>query len=265
MTPIFAPYGTAYSFRAPVVKTGSTNFVVQADWGVSGSGPAAGDVKVIKDGASIANITTLPVIYSTSYAWAFSLSAAEMSADEIIVQVVNRTYLTDQMFRIITTPQGALRSRLLGTGSTASSIVLDASASSLTDAYKGAVIAIIAGTGTGLNSVITGYNGTSKAAAISDAWGTSTDATSVYALYPQGVYGLTASQVESAVMDATGGIETGVTFRQDLRLLSAMLLGKVSGAGTGTENFYAVGNPGTLRVSVAATSTGNRTAVTLSP
>jgi hypothetical protein len=264
MTPIFAPYGTAYSFRAPVVKTGSTNFAASTDTPLLWT-PGAGDVKVIQNGTLLGNITTLPTYLGTQYTMNFSLSATEMATDEVIIQVVNRTYLTDQMFRIITTPQGALRSRLLGTGSTASSIVLDASASSLTDAYKGAVIAIIAGTGTGLNSVITGYNGTSKAAVISDTWGTLTDATSVYALYPQGVYGLTASQVESAVMDASSGIESGITFRQDLRLLSAMLLGKVSGAGTGTENFYAVGNPATLRVSVAATSTGNRTAVTLSP
>jgi len=261
MTPIWAPFGAAFTFRAPVVITATTNLALASgDWS-----PSPGEVKVMKDGGTPANVATLPTYITGAYALQWSLSATEMQADEVLLTSVSRAKIADQMFRIITTPQGALRSRLLGTGSTASSIVLDASASSLTDAYKGAVVAIIAGTGTGLNSVITGYNGTSKAAAISDAWGASTDATSVYALYPQGVYGLTASQVESAVMDATGGIETGVTFRQDLRLLSAMLLGKVSGAGTGTENFYAVGNPGTLRVSVAATSTGNRTAVTLSP
>jgi hypothetical protein len=258
MTPIWAPYGTIFTFRAPIVGLNTTNF--------TNSFPnTAGTVKVIQNGTVLGNITTNPVLVASQYVYTWTLSATEMATDEVIIQVVDRATATDQMFRIITTPQGALRSRLLGTGSTASSIVLDASASGLTDAYKGAVIAIIAGTGTGLNSVITGYNGTSKAAAISDTWGASTDATSVYALYPQGVYGLTASQVESAVMDATGGIESGVTLRQDLRLLSAMLLGKVTGAGTGTENFYAVGNPGTLRVSVAATSTGNRTAVTLSP
>jgi hypothetical protein len=261
MTPIFAPFGTAYSFRAPVVKTGSTNFVVQADWGASGIGPQPGDVKVIKDGASIANITTLPAIYSTSYAWAFSLSAAEMSADEIIIQVVNRTYLTDQMFRIITTPDGAVRSRLAQAGAS-TTITLDTSASATDGLYNGNIVAIIAGTGAGQNKVIIGYAGSTKVATVDSAWATTPDTTSVFALYPQGIIGLSSAQVEAAIMDTTNGVETGLTFRQSLRLASAVLFGRRSGTGSGTEVFNAAVTNAKARVTGTIDGSGNRTNVT---
>jgi hypothetical protein len=261
MTPIWAPFGAAFTFRAPVVKTASTNFAVQADWGVSGSGPAAGDVKVIKDGASIANITTLPVIYSTSYAWAFSLSAAEMSADEIIVQVVNRTYLTDQMFRIITLPQGAVRSRLAQAGAS-TTITLDTGATATDALYNGNIVSIIAGTGAGQNKVITGYVGSTRVATVDSAWAVTPDATSVFALFPQGIIGLTSSQVEAAVMDTTAGIETGLTFRQSVRLASAVLFGRRSGTGSGTEVFNAAVTNAKARVTGTIDGNGNRTNVT---
>jgi hypothetical protein len=272
MTPIFAPYGTAYSFRAPVVKTGSTNFVVQADWGASGIGPQAGDVKVIKDGASIANITTLPVIYSTSYAWAFSLSAAEMSADEIIVQVVNRTYLTDQMFRIITAPDGAVRSRLAQAGAS-STITLDTGAAAVDSLYNGNIVAIIAGTGIGQCRVITGYVGSTRVATVDSAWVTTPDATSVFALYPQALIGLTSAQVTAAVPSVsqistqifdTETIETGVTFRNWHKVVGALGPSIRTGIGTTTEVYKAINNSGTTRVTYVfpTASNGNPSSIT---
>jgi hypothetical protein len=259
MTPIWAPFGAAFTFRAPVVKTATTNYAVFADWGVSG--PAAGDVKVIKDGASLANITTLPSIYSTSYVWAFSLSASEMAADEIIVQVVNRTYLTDQMFRIITLPQGAVRSRLAQAGAS-TTITLDTGATATDAIYNGNIVSIIAGTGAGQNRVITGYVGSTRVATVDSAWAVTPDATSVFALFPQGIIGLSSTQVESAVMDKADGIETGLTMRQSQRLQSSVLVGRRSGTGSGTEVFNAAVTNAKARVTATIDGSGNRTNVT---
>lgn len=83
---LVAEYGVAFSFAAPMVKAGSDDLAASADWT-----PATGDVKVSKDQGSVANITTLPtaVAGTGSVLWDFSLSATEMQAAEIVVQVVD--------------------------------------------------------------------------------------------------------------------------------------------------------------------------------
>ena len=65
------------------------------------------------------------------------------------------------------------------------------------------------------------------------------------------------------LLDYTNGIETGVTLRQAIRAIAAVLAGTVTGAGTGTETFHAIGGDAP-RITVTATPAGNRTAVTSS-
>jgi hypothetical protein len=260
MTPIWAPYGAAFTFRAPVIKLNSTNFAASGDATLPWT-PSAGDVKVIQNGTTLGNITTLPTYVSGQYTMNWSLSATEMATDEIIIQVVNRTYLTDQMFRIITLPDGALRSRLAQAGAS-TTITLDTGATATDNLYNGNIVAIIAGTGTGQNRVITGYVGSTRVATVDSAWVVTPDATSVFALYPQGIIGLSSAQVEAAVMDTTSGIETGLTFRQSIRLASAVLFGRRSGTNSGTEVFNAAVTNAKARVTGTIDGSGNRTNVT---
>ena len=74
---------------------------------------------------------------------------------------------------------------------------------------------------------------------------------------------LSSAEIAAAVLDDADGIETGVTPRQSLRAMAAMLCGKTSGAGTGTETFPGI-DSATPRVVVTTTPQGNRPAVTLS-
>lgn len=67
-----------------------------------------------------------------------------------------------------------------------------------------------------------------------------------------------------AILDRANGVETGKTLRQAVRIIAAVLAGKVSGAGTGVERFAGI-DGSTERVEVAADSAGNRTAVTYDP
>ena len=258
MTPIWAPFGTAYTFRAPVIKAASTDFAATADWT-----PATGDVKVIQNGTLLGNVTTLPTFVSGQVTMSWALSAAEMATDEIIIQVVDAATKTiqDQMFRIITLPQGAVRSRLAQAGG-ASTITLDTGATATDSLYNGNIVAIIAGTGAGQNRVITGYVGSTRVATVDTPWVVNPDSTSVFALYPQGIIGLTSAQVEAAIMDTTNGVETGLTFRQSLRLASAVLFGRRSGTGSGTEIFNAAVTNAKARVTGTIDGTGNRTNVT---
>jgi hypothetical protein len=268
MTPIWAPYGAAFTFRAPVVITGSTNLASSTgDWS-----PSPGEVKVMKDGAAPANVATLPVYISSFFAMQWALSASEMQADEIIVSSVSRAKIADQIFRIITLPDGALRSRL-AQASTTANIVLDASAVATDSWYVGTVVALIAGTGAGQQRVITAYVGSTKTATVDTAWVTAPDATTTYALFPQGITGLTAAQITAAVPTVaqissqildTEVIETGVTFRNWAKAVGAMNAGIRTGVGTVTETYRAINNSGTTRVTYGfpSTTSGNPSTIT---
>lgn len=71
----------------------------------------------------------------------------------------------------------------------------------------------------------------------------------------------TAAQNATGLLDLAAGVETGHTLRQTLRLMASVLVGKVSGAGTGTEVFRDV-NDTKDRVTATVDLDGNRTAIT---
>ena len=216
MTPIWAPYGTAYTFRAPIVTENSTNFA--NSWTASN-----GTVTIIRDGTALGNVTTLPTVVSSQYTYSWPLSATEMTADEVIVQVVDRTNVTDQMFRIITLPDGALRSRLAQAGN-ATTITLDSGAANVSNYYNGSVVAIIAGSGSEQARVITAYNNTTKVATVDTSWATNPSSNSVFAIYPQGIYGLTSAQVESSVTTSLTSYNTSTLTQAQAQTASANAL-----------------------------------------
>lgn len=72
----------------------------------------------------------------------------------------------------------------------------------------------------------------------------------------------TANQNADALLDRAAGVETGLTPRQALRLATAALAGKISGAGTAT---VTIRNTADTKDRITATvdpTTGNRTAIT---
>jgi hypothetical protein len=69
-----------------------------------------------------------------------------------------------------------------GDAGSATTIDLDAAASSVDDYYKGQLIVITAGTGAGQARACTGYNGTSKIATVGPAWATNPDGDSWFAV-----------------------------------------------------------------------------------
>ncbi len=80
--------------RVSLRKAGSGTFATGSDWT-----PAAGDVKVSKDGGTEANIGTLPSYGGGS--WGFILSATELSAGSIHIRISN-TALDDEDFAVET-------------------------------------------------------------------------------------------------------------------------------------------------------------------
>jgi hypothetical protein len=80
-------------------------------------------------------------------------------------------------------------------------------------------------------------------------------------------YALTSGErnsIGSAILTLTDGVETGINLQQFFRACGAVLAGLVSGAGTGTEVFKAIGQGNsTTRVTVTVDAGGNRTGITL--
>jgi hypothetical protein len=278
MSTISIPWGTAYTFRAPIVKASSTNYaIVGTDWT-----PAAGDVKISKDGGAFANIATLPstVTLSGSAAWSWTLSAAETEATEIVIQVIDQDVtkvIQDQFFRLQTTKASALQVGVPQAAQSAgdTAITLDATAAAQTDFYKGSVVAIISGDGANQARIITAYNGSTKVATIDRGWDvalTTGVSRSVFAVFPQGLnQPLTSAQTTSAVPTTaqiateifdTQTVEAGMTFRGALRLMGAVLMGRRSGTGSGTEVFNAAVTNAKPRVTATIDGSGNRTNVT---
>ena len=83
--------------RIPILVAGSADQAGSGDWT-----PAAGDVKISKDGGAEANIGTLPT--ATNNAWHFILSAAELQAKQVTIRVVDSaTKAVDDQFIIVET------------------------------------------------------------------------------------------------------------------------------------------------------------------
>jgi spore maturation protein SpmB len=274
MSTISIPWGTAYTFRAPIVKAGSTDYALTADWT-----PAAGDVKVSKDGGAFANIATLPTFIASAAALNWTLSAAETEATEVVIQVIDSATkaVQDQFFRLQTTKAAALQVGVPQAAQSAgdTAITLDATAAAQTDFYKGSVVTIISGDGANQARIITAYNGTTKVATIDRGWDvaiTIGGTRSVFAVFPQGLnQPLTSAQTTAAVPTTaqiateifdTQTVEAGMTFRGALRLMGAVLMGRRSGTGSGTEVFNAAVTNAKPRVTATIDGNGNRTNVT---
>ncbi len=70
----------AYTFRCPGLISQATFVAFQANPTL-----AAGDVKLMKDGGALANITTLPAAISSGKQLTVALSQTEMNCDELII------------------------------------------------------------------------------------------------------------------------------------------------------------------------------------
>ena len=93
--------GTDADIYVPIIKRDSVDFAVSADWT-----PAAGDVKVSKDGGAAANIGTLPtaVTMGNTAMWKFVFSDAELQCKYLSISVSDSATkaVEDQFFAIET-------------------------------------------------------------------------------------------------------------------------------------------------------------------
>ena len=83
---LLAKYGAQTSFRFAVIKSASSDLAASGDWT-----PATGDTKISKDGGNVANTSNNPsaVGGTGSVLWSITLTAAELQAAEVVIQIVD--------------------------------------------------------------------------------------------------------------------------------------------------------------------------------
>jgi len=83
---LLAKYGVQTSFRFAVIKSSSSDLAATGDWT-----PATGDTKISKDGGNVANTSNNPsaVGGTGSVLWSITLTAAELQAAEVVIQIVD--------------------------------------------------------------------------------------------------------------------------------------------------------------------------------
>ena len=97
-------YGVAKDLYFTMVKAGSTDLAVTGDWT-----PATGDTKVSKDGGTVANTTNNPAVVAGtgSVLWKLQLTATEMQAVDVAVQIVDSaTKAVEDNVLLVTTELG---------------------------------------------------------------------------------------------------------------------------------------------------------------
>ena len=275
-------YGAARHIYIPMVKRAVVDHAVGADWT-----PAAGDVKISKDGGAAANVTNLPVAIAmgNSALWDFSLTATEMQAAQIAVTIADSATkaVEDSGFVIETYGHASAQHAVdLDDGVRAGLTALPNAAA---DAAGGLPISdaggldldarLDAAVSTRLASA--SYTAPPSAASIRaemDANSTDLDAIGVLAT---GIKAKTdnlpaapaatgdipsANAIADALLDRADAVETSITPRQALRAMLAAMAGQLSGAATTT---IIIKNPsgGTTRITATVDADGNRSAIVL--
>lgn len=107
MSALLREYGVATTIVFPLIKAGSNDFAVSADYT-----PVAGDVKISKDEGAAANTTTTTptaLTMGNGAVWTLALTATEMQAARITVTIIDATTkaVNDQAILIETFSAGS--------------------------------------------------------------------------------------------------------------------------------------------------------------
>ena len=122
-------------------------------------------------------------VNTTSGMYFLDLTAAEMNGSLVMLRVQSTT-AGAKTTPIVLYPRVpvTLETGTLTAGTTAN-VTLTTAASTTDNAYRGCLVHITSGTGTGQGRVITAYTGSSRIAVVTPVFGTAPDATSGYSIY----------------------------------------------------------------------------------
>jgi hypothetical protein len=218
-------FGLALDVRFPMIKAGVRDFAASGDWT-----PATGDTKLVKDGANAANSTNNPsaVAGTGSVTWKLTLTATEMSADEVVVQIVDSSTkaVEDQMLVVQTKPKEVLMQGLATGGSTTT--IVNSGLSLTTDQLVGCIVEKYESTGGSRESRVITAN-TSTTLTVSSAFATAAASGTRYRIYALGAV--------PASLDSNGRVDVSKI------LGTALTEGAAGRLAGGFQNFFNVASP----------------------
>lgn len=138
------------------------------------------DSEISKDAGNFADCTNEATEIQSTGMYYLDLTATEMEADAVVIQVKTTSSGAKTTVLVIYTEQGT-RTRKATAGANGS-ITLDASASSTDDIYNDQLVAIVGGTGAGQVRRISDYVGSTQVASVEPNWATNPDNTSIFHL-----------------------------------------------------------------------------------
>lgn len=199
----FTPTGISWLYRSGTPATSQT-ITASTDMTVSKAGatPAAAAGTAAEEGnGAYYYQATAGEVDTLGYLGLTPINRSEFAISFPTVQIIGTTTDTGSPVARSSTLQSA----------TATSVTLDASASSVNDFYKYCLCYLRSGTGAGQARYITAYNGTTKAATIDPAWVTTPDSTTVFDLLPMVPFATVAEVGEAVRSNVIGGAGTSIT------------------------------------------------------
>lgn len=235
------------------------------------AGPGAGQVRYVTDYVGSTRTFTIDAAWTTNPTGSskYALLAGSRSSGTVNANLVSvlgtavpaPTVAGIPKVEVSSLPYASLDTALLGVlgvvrrntavaGGAATAIVLDASASATDDDYNGYVVYLASGTGAGQERMIIDYVGATKTATVDRAWATNPDGTTIFVIMSgrHSPYGSVKNLFET-------NVEGTNSFEETIRLLTAVLCGKVADFETGPLEFKSL--DGTkIRLTVVATDQG---------
>lgn len=220
----YIEYGVAYTFRAPIPKASGSGFaIIGTDWT-----PGAGDVKITKDGGTVNNINTLPVVVGAGPMAEWTISATEAEANEIVIYVTGDAAVKDQCFIFRTVPPGAIAAcKLSAVASNTVTFPNAAPFNTWADNQPNGNVVVPHG-GTGKNQAglgIIGFVASTRVATLDRTPTVALDTTTVVTLYPAAGQGTDPSSYVLANVKAVDG---GTTEAANLKTAMASTIAEVS-------------------------------------
>jgi len=195
-------YGALFNLRCAFRKSDGTSLA-----------PTSLDTEVSLDNGTFADATNEVTLAkevggATNSALGYiTLTAAEMTADDVLVQIKSANCVTLMLDirpqRIVAVRTGTAQASAPG------SITLDAGASAVHDYYNGMIVRTDDHTGAGQARLITDYNGSTKVASIAPNWQTYPDNTTDYTVGY--LVGPAANQVNVGAVASVAGAVGSVT------------------------------------------------------
>ena len=202
----------------------------------TGAALGAGNTLISKDFGAFGNTTNNAAELAATGVYTLALTAAEMTATDILIKVTKAGTIADKLLQISTAFDAGIRESILnfglaqGPGTGPDKIQLNTAASGTDGYYVGGTVILAQGTGAGQFGTIISYTAATQDLQVSDDWALAPDNTTVYYITAGVNVTISASNVWTTQEGAqpTGAIPDNATFGQILQYIKRLTFNDVT-------------------------------------